>query len=373
MKIHGYCSETFTFPFYKNINNRSDWDRVLDEEYKIFPYRVRKYFAFIEALFMYDIFVISFRGFFLQNTAFRYLQAQILKLAGKKIVVIPYGSDAYVYRSIRSTSVAHSLMISYPQESKKQELISSDVSYWTKQADAIIPGLMAFDGIGRWEVLAPSSLVLDLGDWYQSKRKNTSDGYNSKIVIAHSPNHRGAKGTEFVVDAVESLKKEGFNIELKLLENVKNSDVKKILTEETDILVEQLIFNGHGMNGLEGMACGLPTITNLEYDSITLPMRRWSFLDECPLVSASPENIADVLRQLISNPQLRNEIGVASRKYVEKYHGLDSAHYLFTNIIDYIYDKKDSIINLYHPILGDYTNRSPKIKPPLKKNKIVCK
>jgi glycosyltransferase involved in cell wall biosynthesis len=121
------------------------------------------------------------------------------------------------------------------------------------------------------------------------------------------------------------------------------------------------------------MACGLPTITNLEYDSITLPMRRWSFLDECPLVSASPENIADVLRQLISNPQLRNEIGVASRKYVEKYHGLDSAHYLFTNIIDYIYDKKDSIINLYHPILGDYTNRSPKIKPPLKKNKIVCK
>ena len=33
--------------------------------------------------------------------------------------------------------------------------------------------------------------------------------------------------------------------------------------------------------------------------------------------------------------------------------------------------RKESIINLYHPILGDYPNRSPKIEHPLVKNRIV--
>jgi hypothetical protein len=100
-------------------------------------------------------------------------------------------------------------------------------------------------------------------------------------------------------------------------------------------------------------------------------MKRWSFLNECPLVSATPENITDVLRKLITNPKLRTDLGRAGREYVEKYHGLDSAQYLFENVFDYIYGKKDSIINLYHPILGEYPNRLPKIKHPLVNNRIV--
>jgi hypothetical protein len=119
------------------------------------------------------------------------------------------------------------------------------------------------------------------------------------------------------------------------------------------------------------MASGIPTIANLEDEAYTLPMRRWSFLDECPLVSATPENITDVLRELVTNPKLRKELGCAGREYVEKYHGMDSAQYLFENVFDYIYGKKKSIINLYHPILGEYTNRLPKIKHPLVNNRIV--
>ena len=142
---------------------------------------------------------------------------------------------------------------------------------------------------------------------------------------------------------------------------------------KADILVEQLIFTGHGLSGLEGMASGLVTISNLEDETYTLPMRRWSFLDECPLVSATPENIKEILRVLVKKPELRKELGNASRKYVEKYHGLDSAHYLFSNVIDYVYGKKNSIINLYHPILGTYNNRSPKIDHPLIKNQIISK
>ena len=307
----------------------------------------------------------------MQKTSLRYFQAQLLKLACKKIIIIPYGSDAHVYKAIKSTTWAHALMISYPFASRQQQQISKDINYWNKHADVVIPGMMGFDGIGRWDVLTPSSLVLDLKDWNINTRSSSSRVPESDVVIVHSPNHRGCKGTEFIINAVEKLKSEGLKVELKLLEGIKNVEVRNILSIEADILVEQIIGTGHGLNALEGMAAGIPTISNLEDETYTLPMRRWSFFDECPLVSATPENIADVLRKLISNSNLRSALGKAGRQYVEKYHGLDSAQYLFENVFEYIYGKKDSIINLYHPILGEYPNRTPRIKHPLVQNKII--
>lgn len=370
LKQLNYNSKTFVFSYFKEISKRSDWDYVLTDHYYIIPYRLRIFIAFAESLFRFDVFVLSYRGFFLQRTPLRYFQAQLLKIAGKKIIIIPYGSDAYAYSNIRSTSWAHALMISYPMASINQKIIKKDVDYWNRYADAVIPGMMGFDGIGRWDVLAPSSLVLDLDQWRSNTRYINKSAVNEKVLIVHSPNHRGCKGTEYLIKAVEELKDEQLNVELKLLEKIQNHEVRNILRNEADILVEQLIFTGHGLSGLEGMASGIPTIANLEDETYTLPMRRWSFLDECPLISATPENITDVLRVLVNNPNLRKELGRAGRKYVEKYHGLDSAQYLFKNVFDYIYGKKDSIINLYHPILGEYTNRLPKIKHPLQKNRI---
>ena len=75
----------------------------------------------------------------------------------------------------------------------------------------------------------------------------------------------------------------------------------------------------------------------------------------------------------MTRPELRKQLGKASREYVEKYHGLDSAQYLFTNVIKYVYGSKESLINLYHPLLGEYPNRSPKIQHPMVNNRIVDK
>ena len=371
MAKKGFFSQTFTNTFYSVINDREDWDRVLMDEFRCVPIPAKPILAFIHSLFIYEVFFISYDGFFIGNTPICFLQAQILKIAGKKIVVIPYGSDAYVYRRIRSTSWIHGLMISYPQASKKQNSIARNVNYWNKHADAVIATGMGVDGIGRWDVIMPSSLALDLEEWSKSTRKSSANEKNQKVVVAHSPNHRGCKGTEFIISAVSDLQREGLPIEILLIEKKKNSEVRHILQNEVDILVEQLIFTGHGLSALEGMASGLPTISNLEDENYTLPMRRWSYLNECPLVSATPENIKDVLRKLVKRPKLRSHLGRASREYVEKYHGFDSAQFLFGNVLDYLYGRKDSLINLYHPILGDYVNRLPKIDHPLVKNQIV--
>jgi glycosyltransferase involved in cell wall biosynthesis len=371
MKNIGYQSECFTYDFFKSINKRSDWDRIIDEEYKWLPSFIRPYFAFSFSLFKYDIFVIPFSGYFIGHTYIKHFQSFLFKLANKKVIVIPFGSDSYVYRDIKSTSLLHGLLMSYPEAAKNQRRIASDVAYWVKNADCVIPGFMGPDGFGRWDLLIPSTLFIDLNLWQQSIKSNYANGIIGEVVIAHAPNHRGFKGSEFVIDAINRLKEEGLRIDFKVLERMQNDQVRQVFETEADILVEQIIATGHGLNGLEGMAAGLPTISNLEDETYILPLRRWSYFNECPLVSATPENLVDVLRKLVTRPELRHQIGQASREYVEKYHGLDSAQYMFSNVIDYVYGKKESLINLYHPLLGEYPNRSPKIQHPLVKNQII--
>lgn len=369
MSRAGWSSETFTTMHY-SINERSDWNRLLEEEFSSFHRVIRPYLGFLYSLLRYDIFFLSFRGLFIGETQLWRVQHALLKFAGKKIVMIPYGSDSYVYRRVKSSGTSHGLMTSYPQYSREQGKIAARVDYWATKADVVIPGFMGRDGIGRWDVNIPSPLFIDLDQWRVSERRNTSAGLDVTVTIAHSPNHRGFKGTEFLLEAVKRLKAEGLKIELLLLEKIKNDEVKSALAGKADIFVEQLVFDGYAMSGLEGMATGLPVIANLDNDDFLLPFRRWSFLSECPILSASPESVYTVLKSLVLNPQLRHDLGDAGRKYVEKYHGLDSAEFLFHKVLDFMEGKPVDLIGLYHPLLGEYSNRLPRIETPLTNNRI---
>jgi hypothetical protein len=78
-----------------------------------------------------------------------------------------------------------------------------------------------------------------------------------------------------------------------------------------------------------------------------------------------------VLRKLVTRPELRTELGRAGRAYVEKYHGLDSAVFLVSAVLDYVHGRRDSLIDLYHPLLGEYPRRLPRVDHPLVNNRIA--
>ncbi|MEO0396998.1 MAG: glycosyltransferase [Cyanobacteria bacterium P01_A01_bin.137] len=371
MRESGWISQTFTNSYYSTINQRSDFDEILPEKYKGLPYKIKGLIAFWETLFRFDVFFISFRGWLLGQTPYWRVEAHLLKLANKRIVAIPYGSDAFVYRKIKSLPLLHGLMMSYPAASRMQDEVEKRLHYWCRHADVVNPGMMGPDGFGRWDVLRPSSLTIDTKTWVPSTRQSDADGLTGTVYVAHAPNHRGFKGSEFVMDAIKRLQDEGLKVELVLIEKVQNEEVRRLFHSEVDILVEQLIATGHGINAIEGMACGLPVMSNLEDDTYTTIFRRWSFLDECPIVSASPETLINQLRKLIMRPKLRKQLGSASRQYVEKYHSYESAKHLFSNVLKYVYNDIDSLINLYHPLLGEYPRQQPFVKPPLVKNKIL--
>jgi glycosyltransferase involved in cell wall biosynthesis len=379
LKSVGFESKTVMKEFY-SINNSTDYDIYFEDiikthKQKLVPEILRYKFSdlviFDYLLKNFDIFHIPATGLLFKGVELEKFELDVLKLLGKKIVFIPYGSDTYMYSKVRDASLQHALLLSYPQYGREEEEIESRVKRLEKNADAVIVSAM-IDGISRWDVLPFSVLTIDHNIWKRSVRTSKANGTDGYVNIVHTPNHRGFKGSEFIIEAVQQLKEEGLKINLILLEKVQNSEVNRILMEDADILAEQLIFIGYAMSGLEGMSVGLPVLSNLNNEVYTRLFRRYSYLNECPILSTNPETIKDNLRILIRNPELRKELGNAGIEYSRKYHSIEANEYLFRNLYDKIWHNKESnLLNLFHPLNADsWNNKSPKIKHPLVENKI---
>lgn len=334
-----------------DIDLQKRWGRIA---YVIAPLQ------FIRTVYKNDVIVCGFDGFILGTTILKNIEPILIHIAKCKIVAIPYGGDAYVYSRVKNESLSHALQVSYPDPSRHQSRISGNVNRTVKHADFVMPGLMGFDGIGRWDVLTLNPLAIDTTIWKPSKEKHLTE----KMKVLHTPNHRGFKGTEFLVKAIKELQEEGLNIELLLLEKTSNVTVRKLLTEEIDVLVEQLIFPGYAMSGVEGLASGVVVVSNLSDERIMTPMRRWSFLSECPVVSATPETIKNTLRNLFTDKSLRQQLSKSSREYAEKYHSYDAFVQLYTEIEKYLYGERAHLHNYYHPIIGEFKMNEKKIIVP---------
>lgn len=154
---------------------------------------------------------------------------------------------------------------------------------------------------------------LDIDDW-QPVAKEPS----ATPVVLHAPSHRGAKGTRFVVEAVERLKSEGVSLEFVLVENLANAEARK-LYERADLLVDQLLAGWYGGLAVEAMALGKPVVCYMrDEDFIFLPDEMRADL---PLIHATPSTIYAVLREwLLGRRGEFSARGMLSRAYVERWH-----------------------------------------------------
>lgn len=364
--------------YFNNINRPEDFDRYYDDFlpasgpswfHKI-QSDFRPFKVFSWAIQNYDIFHHPFSGGFLGATPFWRLEAPMLHWAGCKVVVIPYGADAFLYSRLDDLSLRQGLLMSYPNLAREETRIGARVDYWNRHADAVVAGFMVH-GMGRWDCIPVNPISIDTSFWVARDAYSSSDGQKTPVRVMHAPNHRGIKGTEFIIRAVEELQREGLKIEFRLIEGLQNDQVKKMLQSEVDILVDQIIIPGYGLNAIEGMACGVPVLANLDQEKYTRVFRRYSFLDECPILAANHETIKEDIRSLVVNPGLRETLGRAGRHYAEKYHSIEAAKYLFGAIYDKIWQGKDvDLIGLFHPLKSACGESIPKVQHPLANNRI---
>jgi hypothetical protein len=119
------------------------------------------------------------------------------------------------------------------------------------------------------------------------------------LRVGHSPTRRTAKGTTDIIDAVNRLKKT-MNFEFLLIEGVPHWKCME-LKATCDIGIDQIgnyAGTGYGRSGLEFLALGIPTITEVpeEYERL---------LPHHPFVNVTKKSFGEVLHRLLTDKELR--------------------------------------------------------------------
>lgn len=140
------------------------------------------------------------------------------------------------------------------------------------------------------------------------------------------------KSTHIYLPLVDRLKQEGHDVEFIFFKDVPNKTIR-YYQAQADIFIDMLTFGFFGANIREAMMLGKPAVCFLRPEWLE-SMRREipEYVAELPVVSATPETIYEVLRDLITDPQKRTEIGRRSRAFAEKWHASDAAAEVFDRI-----------------------------------------
>ena len=282
LRARGYESTTCVYNVYA-IHTREDFDRHRDEFLPRFTYGdlYRDYAIFAWALRSADVFMFFLNGGFLRWTPLRNREAWLLRLAGRRLVVFPYGGDIAVPGHLGPAEEA--LLRDYPEFVETAEAVTERVDYFARWADVMIRNYQ-YGYLPRADILWPTMLAIDTAEWSEAPVAATErDG--GSVVIVHAPNHRHIKGTARLIEVVEELRSEGVAIELDLIEGRPNHEVRAAV-RSADIVGDQFIA-GYAMFAIEGMATGKPVLSALAW--MDPEVRETEALRACPIVDTDLE------------------------------------------------------------------------------------
>ena len=254
-------------------------DRSLDLEGGLVRRQMAQWKALAELLPRTDLFHFTF-GLTLVPQS---LQFPILRAFGKRSVMHYLGSD------IRGKPPEE---LAYGKKAGAEIVGSYDAIRWVPEATVIPPGI-------DLTAVTPSP---------PSGRR--------RPVVVHAPSSRRRKGTDHVLRACE-----GLDVELRIVEGVHHQEALA-LYRDADIVVDQLNAGWYGLFAIECMALGKPVLTFLHDEAVRRTEDAYGV--QVPIVNTTHDTLHERLAELVAMaPTERNEIGRASRAYVERVHDLE--------------------------------------------------
>jgi glycosyltransferase involved in cell wall biosynthesis len=138
-----------------------------------------------------------------------------------------------------------------------------------------------------------------------------------KPLIVHAPTAPICKGTKYITDAIEELRKE-FDFSFELIINIPHKTAKEKI-KKCDIFIDQLILGSYGMATMEALSYGKPVMCFIKESVLTN-----EFPNDIPIINTNPKTIISVLKKYLDDSHLRNKCGKKSREFAKKYHDTKS-------------------------------------------------
>ena len=135
--------------------------------------------------------------------------------------------------------------------------------------------------------------------------------------IAHAPNHTHFKGSKYLENAVHKLSNKGYPIEYLMIQGKPNKDVLQAFAH-ADLVADQFIGGFYGYTALEAMALGRPVLAYVRGRHLL------EAPDECPIISATPDNLEEVLLWCLENRAALRDIGRQGAYYVRRHHSIEA-------------------------------------------------
>ena len=259
----------------------------------------------------FDVFHFYFRSLFYAKQSLSFptgLDLAFLRLAGKKVIVNFRGSEARLHSKFKELSPFNyvdedpdNLTTKFPEDTQKKY-----IEYVSAVASRVLvpdPELQSY--VVGAEIVPRS---IDLSKWMPCPTTN-----NDIPLIVHAPSRRVVKGTDRVMEVAQELKAEGLQFELKLIEGMTNEEARGWY-RKADIIIDQLRIGWYGVLAVEGMALQKAVISYVRDDL------RHHLGAKPPLINASPLTFKKALRDLITNPDLRERTARHGLEYCRNIH-----------------------------------------------------
>jgi glycosyltransferase involved in cell wall biosynthesis len=137
--------------------------------------------------------------------------------------------------------------------------------------------------------------------------------YHGFVPSGRDSNGKSIKGSSHIVDAVEKLTTQGYQLEL-INVSTMNSNEVRFIQAQCDVIIDQLIYGWWGSTGVEGMALGKPVICYLRPEWKNRFMENYPQYRELPIIEASVDSIYVVLLSILKD---RSILAKAAEKSVE--------------------------------------------------------
>lgn len=196
----------------------------------------------IDKLYSHVVFVYGGRSFIEPSVSIEKNITRINKLFGKKTkkIFVFNGSDARppimngIYINTLSKETPDPLL--YLKE--QSEITNHCVEIAEAVADKIIAQPHHNSNITK-SFANFCTLGLGIKEIYNLKPNETKHNNPERIIIQHSPSNRKGKGSDVILEVINEIKEEGFNIEYREIHNKPHQEVCKGLCE-AHILIDQL-------------------------------------------------------------------------------------------------------------------------------------